>query len=457
MGTTSRSHKPNEWAAKVNHTHIINDPFIKDFISNCALPKESSDIEERDIQFSGIPDSNINNPIKHILAVDGGYTIVAVKKNFPTAQFAFFQFGAVLFNVEDLEALSEKPFIFPEDMQKLHNLQRFKLAIPIKNIVANSQASLKDSIRKTLYDFFMETRDSSTFMETLKWFIFEEYSNTPLDSYSLASNPNLEVGTGKLVLNRTSMNKDYTFESSAGKVYLTDVFRLHEVVDEEHGAGGMLGYLARLIEQLILVHFIRFIFKHQTRLLKEFLFIVDGPLSFSGQTANMNAPMRALCNHLKQNNNLFLVGLEKSGPFVEHAQEISLTSAGSPVLQSGKYILLSNNYIYKYVVPGDSSRMHYGSTSYYSGKVIFHSEDGQILVLTVPIPDKDSILSPRKEDYANLDEVLLNIQKLKCDMYDDAIVPVALANKLVSLANHPSKVLLEKFATSLYGTKNENG
>ena len=31
-------------------------------------------------------------------------------------------------------------------------------------------------------------------------------------------------------------------------------------------------------------------------------------------------------------------------------------------------------------------------------------------------------------------------------MYDDAVVPIALANKLISLANHPSKVLLEKFA-----------
>jgi len=121
------------------------------------------------------------------------------------------------------------------------------------------------------------------------------------------------------------------------------------------------------------------------------------------------------------------------------------------VLSNGGYILLSNNYIYKYIVPGDPNRMHYGSTSYYSGKVIFHSEDGQILVLTIPTPHKDSIKAPKKNDYANLEEILVNIQKLKCDMYDDAIVPVALANKLVSLANHPSKVLLEKFARNTRG------
>src|SRR5690554_387645 len=386
MGTTSRSHKPNEWAAKINHTHIINDPFIKDFISKCALPKESSDIKEGDVNSIEVLDEDIENPIRHILAVDGGYTTVVVKKNFPSAQFAFFQFGAVLFNIQDLDGLSERPYIFPEDMQKLHNLQRFKLAIPIKNIVSRSESSLRNSIRKTIYDFFMKERDRSTFMETLKWFIFEEYLDNPVDSYSLASNPNLDVGTGEFTLDRKSINPDYTFDSPAGTVYLTDVFRLHEVVDEEHGAGGMLGYLTRLIEQMILVHFMRFIFKYQKRLLNEFLFIADGPLSFSGQTANMNAPMRNLCNHLLQTNNLFIVGLEKSGPFVEHAQEISSPSTGYPLLPRGKCILPSNNYIYKYIIPGDPSRMHYGSTSYYSGKVIFHSKNGQILVLTVPVP-----------------------------------------------------------------------
>lgn len=449
MGTTSRSHKPNEWAAKINHTHIINDPFIKDFISKCTLPKDSADIEECDTDSFETLNPDIESPIKHILAVDGGYTTVEVKKNFPSAQFAFFQFGAVLFNVADLEGLSEKPYIFPEDMQKLHNLQRFKLAIPIKNIISNSESSLKNSIRKTIYEFFLKERDRTSFMETLKWFIFEEYRSTPV-SYPLRSNPfNPNDGRYELLLSNANIKQDYTFDTPEGTVYLTDVFRLHEVVDEEHGAGGMLGYLTRLVEQLILVHFMRFILKYQERLLNEFLFIADGPLSFSGQTANMNSPMRNLCNHLLKTNNLFFVGLEKSGPFVEHAQEISAPPTGYPVLAGGKYILLSNDYIYKYVVPGDSSRMHYGSTSYYSSKVIFHSQDGQILVLSVPVSDKNSILNPQKADYANLDVVLVNIEKLKCDMYDDAIVPVVLANKLVSLANHPSKVLLEKFTTSV--------
>ena len=43
-------------------------------------------------------------------------------------------------------------------------------------------------------------------------------------------------------------------------------------------------------------------------------------------------------------------------------------------------------------------------------------------------------------------EMLANVAKLKCDMYDNALLPVALVNKLVSLADHPSSKILQKFA-----------
>lgn len=447
MGTTSRSHKPSEWASKANHTHIINDPFIKEFVATCVFPKEASEIEESDKNLIYDFDKSISNPVKHILAVDGGYTTVEVKKSFPSSQIAFFQFGAVMFSIEDLEALSEKPFIFPEDMSTLHNLQRFKLALPIKNLISGNELSLKNSVRKAVYDFFIKDRGRSNFMATLKWLVFEEYQATSAESYTLANNPNLEVGEGGTIeLVSSQMKGDYTFDTPHGSVFLTDVFRLQEAVDEEYGAGGILGYVTRLIEQIIIVHFVKVICRTQRSMLGEFLFISDGPLSFSGQTANMHKLVRKLCNFLQDKNDLLLVGLEKSGAFVDHAQEICLPRTGDIILKPGQYFIMSNNYIYKYVIPGDPERMHYGSTSYYGGKVIFHSSDNQIFVLSIPVADKDVIKEPYKSLYINLEEIMINIQKLKCDMYDDAIVPIALANKLVSLANHPSKVLLERFA-----------
>ena len=56
------------------------------------------------------------------------------------------------------------------------------------------------------------------------------------------------------------------------------------------------------------------------------------------------------------------------------------------------------------------------------------------------------VLIPKKKDFNHIDEILINIEKLKCDMYDSSLLPIALANKLASLSDHPSAVLSEKFA-----------
>lgn len=44
-----------------------------------------------------------------------------------------------------------------------------------------------------------------------------------------------------------------------------------------------------------------------------------------------------------------------------------------------------------------------------------------------------------------LQVILDNVEKLHCDMYDSALFPVALVNKLVSLSAHPSQRILTKF------------
>ena len=66
--------------------------------------------------------------------------------------------------------------------------------------------------------------------------------------------------------------------------------------------------------------------------------------------------------------------------------------------------------------------------------------------MTIPVRDEKVVLNPNKENLQNIDIILRNIDELKCDMYDSSLIPAALVNKLVSLAEHPSSVILEKFA-----------
>jgi hypothetical protein len=88
---------------------------------------------------------------------------------------------------------------------------------------------------------------------------------------------------------------------------------------------------------------------------------------------------------------------------------------------------------------------------YHSGKAILKTLDGNVFIANLPmniVEDKEYdvvIRKPSRNTYRNIDTILYNLGQLKCQMYDNALVPITLVNKLVSLANHPSQGILEKF------------
>jgi hypothetical protein len=430
--------RPAEYASKSAHSQVVNDASVREFLEKCSLPKRADDVDISDhteLSFEPVTD----NPIRHVIAIDGGYDEVVVRAEFPSSTMCFFQFGALIFSVEDLDHLEEQPFIDPDDMSKLKRIQRLKLVLPVRNIAFKEESTLTGSVRRAVHDFFRQKMDDERLADTLSWFIFQEYG-PKVPAWTLASCP--VCGVPNVQLRRSEMTIDSTFscDDCGGEIYLTDVFRLHEAVDDELGAGGILGYVTTTIEQIILVHLIRLILKTKPALLGQILFIKDGPLAFFGQTANMHRPMRELVKHLLDHNILYLAGLEKSGSFVEHADEI----AGK--LDPGTVLILDNDYIYRYVLPGKADPANpYGRTTYYSNKLIFKTRGGRVYVISVPT--REILAHPTEDDFENLPEILTNIEKLRCDMYDNALVPVALANKLVSLTNHPSSRILQKFAT----------
>lgn len=442
MGYTSRrGRRPNEYASKAAHGHVIKDTDVQAFLAKCDLPKRSGEISLDEPQFMTYEPLD-DNPIQHIIAVDGGYNEVPVQVEFPSATVCFFQIGALIFSVKDLECLDEKPFIDPEDMARLKQIQRLKLILPIRN-VGMKERTLTDSVRTAIYDFFRQKTENEDLINTLKWFIFQEYAK-PAEKWTLSSCPVCKKSNVMLARNR--MTKEYTFECTycGSQIYLTDVFRLHEAIDDEIGAGGIPGYVTTTIEQIILVHLIRLILKIKPALLNQVLFVKDGPLAFFGQTANMHKPMRELVKYLFENHNLYLAGLEKSGPFVEHADEIAER------LKNGSVLILDNDYIYKYILPGKADPANpYGRTTYYGNKLIFKTRHEGVYIVSVPT--QEIITHPKENDLRNLQAILTNIEMLKCDMYDNALLPIALANKLVSLANHPSSRILQKFAKNSLG------
>jgi hypothetical protein len=75
----------------------------------------------------------------------------------------------------------------------------------------------------------------------------------------------------------------------------------------------------------------------------------------------------------------------------------------------------------------------------------------------VSVPTINETANPQSGDFIGLERALQTVDLLHCDMYDDALFPVALANKLVSLSAHPSQRILERFAARSVGATAETG
>src|SRR5262249_27110709 len=151
---------------------------------------------------------------------------------------------------------------------------------------------------------------------------------------------------------------------------------------DEQGAGGIMSYLLTTLEQLVLVHVVRTLLDMKPDVLREILLIKDGPLAFFGVVAPLHRPMRELMEYLADKDNgrplICVVGLEKTGPFVEHAMLIE------PQLANGHYVMFDSKYVYRYVLPGGEGGEGFGHNTYYGAKLAFKSERGDVFVATIP-------------------------------------------------------------------------
>lgn len=306
------------------------------------------------------------------------------------------------------------------------------------------QPTLAATIRRAIYEFFEKKRgaEQDQLLASLRWFLFREWKRSSTSEAVVLEH--CPYGCGHELISFTRGDPSEVPCPSCGyPVYLTDCFRLHERVDEEVGGSGIAGYVMTMLEQLVLVHLIHNILGMKPGLLRNILFIKDGPLAFFGLVAPLYRPMRELVEYLltepggKTGPMLRVAGFEKSGAFVEHAGAIQTR------VRAGSFFVVGDSYIRKHVVPGSDAAAVYGQNTYYGQKVFFRAPGGEMHVLTIPGSSYKS--EPRSADIPHIHEILSLVSELRCSMYDNALIPVALANRLVSLSDFPSQRILTTF------------
>ena len=115
-------------------------------------------------------------------------------------------------------------------------------------------------------------------------------------------------------------------------------------------------------------------------------------------------------------------------------------------MEPNTVLIPDNDYIYRYIVPGDpATSHHYGANTYWGGQDDLQGRRRERLRRD-RADRRVQLPAPAFDDFFNLPEILGVVGSLKCSMYDNALVPIALANKLVSLSEFPSARILGNFA-----------
>ncbi|MEU4411388.1 hypothetical protein AB0F88_43385 [Streptosporangium sp. NPDC023963] len=193
------------------------------------------------------------------------------------------------------------------------------------------------------------------------------------------------------------------------------------------------------------------------RLLPHVAFILDGPLSMFGRPAGLKRyalrflqDMHASELRAGRVGLPVIIGLEKGGTIAEHAGHIRKH------IPPGTLMCLPDWYIRDHIQHRAGNRS-YGYDTDYGRRFIYRATDGRVLVFSIPplpvgepIDDADGVELSR---YPTLSSSAKLLDKIGTLLYQDAVIPVALAHNFAALPLGTGSQVLTNLAQDVLGTR----
>ncbi|MFD8301520.1 hypothetical protein ACFV29_04050 [Streptomyces sp. NPDC059690] len=249
------------------------------------------------------------------------------------------------------------------------------------------------------------------------------------------------------------------------KLYATDALRGYEEFTDDGENLLTLTRAMNIAERLLLISYIDGFYREEARRLSQGIFITDGPLAVYGPAAPMKSQFleywRQLCAALEERDIAppLLVGIEKSGRFVDHAYTIQNH------IPNGNVMMLDTPYVNQYVTNQELDH-YYGKDEFYGRRFIYKTSTGEVLVVTVPRlpggrpyekPVRGSngefvkLPSEKYESYPTLRATLETLDLMQTRLYPNAVIPVALAHSASSLPLGTGRSVLTLLAQKSLG------
>ncbi|WP_120946225.1 DNA double-strand break repair nuclease NurA [Helicobacter labacensis] len=446
----------NERASKINHQHIVENEKVKAYLARCGVVETPLDVDVKSVATAlSTIQNRVDSHIERLVVVDGGYQEVCVDDKFPSKRLCYYNVGILTFLLKDLKNLAKQQSINPDDLGGLEkDFQRFSFVLSIQGY-CHDKKDFITTTRERLYEIFIENslnEDGDCLLNTLKWLVFQEYKGGG-GSIEIAC---AGCGSRHIFKKQSASYKDLQNDSlvctCGAKIYITDCFGLHTLVDEILGAGAIESYVMGVFEVVLMLSMFRFLIEeNQWEWLPKILFIKDGPLTlFSRLDGFAFKVVRVFLQYLYdrslQDRSSYVnwIGLDKSGLFVEHLQNLeSKIPKESLVLPDSAYI--------KKCITGDTGSTFWHNT-YFGIKMLVKSDRAFVLDVAIPfgldMAYQHYLENPRIGDFLTLKNILEVLKELKCDLYQQSFIPIVMLNKLVSISHIPGRRILKSFSKS---------
>jgi hypothetical protein len=406
-----------------------------------------------------LTNGGLSRDVRFAITVDGSDAEVEATREYPTIKVGYVRVAASFIDLDKLHEAGAADFVNPRALRAAHQHAAFDGALPGSGLATAGMSGV-DTWRQELDRLLSVTK-------------FDEDSQLTLADMLLALHGNPEAAASTAPLRRcpTCDAKDDQLSGGAiqvpkqgtlcpvcgAHVYLGDVLRTHEEYTPEGSNQSPLTRLMLVAERLTSLGYMQVLFnekQHGLDALARTMFITDGPLGLHGVVAPLKrrfqdylADFAIYCEEHERAPFPLVVGVEKSGRFVEHAHLIS------HLIPPGNVMFLSRAYINR--ITGRPPQHHYGTDEFYGRRFIYRTINGNPLVITVPPkPGVAPYGDAAGEDIANYPtlrivcEVLDHVQTR---LYENAVIPVALAHSAASLPLGVGQSVLRALGQRLLG------
>lgn len=414
--------------------------------------EESDDFEGSLVLKSELVESALHPDL--VLAIDGSNLAAKAENGFPGAEFGYITIASVLIDLKIISELEKKDFIEPKKFRETEKASTIESVFPGCNVILDKEKNAKASLRRALFE---ELRSNTVFSgcETLLD-TYEYLFRIKREHFSDRRFPKSPIED--VEEDMTYDYGEYICPYSGEALFSTDALRLHELLNLGGSNGEMFGQIMSTIEKLWFVHILRaFEFKGWLSTLRRVAFIIDGPLavfSTSSWLAKVINYELVRINDLQKKINeqdLLIIGIEKTGTFANHFIEIDITKSGSiDKFPRQSALLLTDGYIKKNINFSESLKP-YGQDTYFGRKFFYKAASGQKIVPVVPcFNDYQSDLNTANPDqFSRLADVMNLLDHLVSSRYPNSVSPLISAHAEAAIPLNLGKRIFEEIAREI--------